>query len=81
MAFNKEDERRKAAYKYINEYQKQKYDRITILRKPGERERLTKLAREKGYRSMNEYINYCIDQQDEKAEKGHSYNNNNYSYK
>ena len=44
---------KQAAYKYINEYQKTNYDRITILRKPGEKERLTAIAKEKGYKSSN----------------------------
>lgn len=53
---------RQAAYKYINEYQKKKYDRITILRKSGEKERLTKIASEHGYRTITEFINACIDE-------------------
>ena len=52
---------RQAAYKYINEYQKKKYDRITILRKSGEKERLTKIASDLGYRTVTEFINACID--------------------
>ena len=53
---------KKAAYDYINNYQKEKYDRITILRKSGEKERLTKIAKEKGYRTVTEFINACIDE-------------------
>lgn len=53
---------RQAAYKYINEYQKKKYDRITILRKSGEKERLAKIASEHGYRTVTEFINACIDE-------------------
>lgn len=53
---------KKAAYDYINQYQKEKYDRITILRKAGEKERLTQLAKEKGYRTVTEFINACIDE-------------------
>lgn len=52
---------KKAAYNYINNYQKEKYDRITILRKTGEKERLTKIAKDKGYRTLTEFINMCID--------------------
>lgn len=52
---------RQAAYKYINEYQKKKYDRITILRKSGEKERLTQIASDLGYRTVTEFINACID--------------------
>ena len=43
-----DEEKKKAAYNYINEYQKKNYDRITILRKSGEKEKLTKIAKEKG---------------------------------
>ena len=53
---------KKAAYSYINSYQKEKYDRITILRKTGEKERLTKIAKDKGYRTLTEFINLCIDE-------------------
>ena len=53
---------KKTAYEYINNYQKQKYDRITILRKSGEKERLTKIAKDKGYRTVTEFINACIDE-------------------
>lgn len=56
------DESKKAAYDYINKYQKEKYDRITILRKTGEKERLTKIAKHKGYRTVTEFINACIDE-------------------
>lgn len=56
------DEKTKAAYDYINDYQKKNYDRITILRKSGEKERLTKIAKDKGYRTVTEFINSCIDE-------------------
>ena len=53
---------KKSAYDYINQYQKEKYDRITILRKAGEKEKLTQIAKEKGYRTVTEFINACIDE-------------------
>ena len=53
---------KKEAYAYINKYQKEKYDRITILRKRGEKERLTAIAKDKGYRTVTEFINACIDE-------------------
>ena len=49
------------AYKYINSYQKEKYDRITILRKTGEKKQLETIAKEKGY-SLGHFINICIDE-------------------
>ena len=56
------DDKKKAAYDYINQYQKQKYDRITILRRQGEKEILTRVAKEKGYRTLTEFVNACIDE-------------------
>ena len=53
---------KKAAYEYINQYQKEKYDRITILRKAGEKEKLTAISKEKGFRTLTEFINACIDE-------------------
>ena len=50
------------AYKYINEYQRQKYDRITILRKAGEKEKIDRIAREKGFASTGAFVNACIDE-------------------
>lgn len=58
-----DDNKKKAAYDYINKYQKEKYDRITILRKTGEKEKLTKIAKEKGFRTVTEFINFCIDEE------------------
>ena len=53
---------KKAAFDYINQYQKENYDRITILRKNGDKEKLNQIAKEKGYRSVTEFINACIDE-------------------
>ena len=47
---------------YINSYMRDKYDRITIMRAKGDREKLDKLAKDRGV-SRNELINWCIDQQ------------------
>ena len=60
---------KKAAFKYINEYQREKYDRITILRKPGEKEKLTEIAKLKGYRTLTEFINACIDEKINRIKK------------
>ncbi len=56
------EDSKKKAYDYINKYQKENYDRITILRKRGEKERLTQLAKSNGYRNVTEFINACIDE-------------------
>ena len=58
MAFKDKD----AAFRYINAYQKEKYDRITILRKSGEKEQLERIAAEKGYRSLTAFVNACVDE-------------------
>ena len=63
------DEKKKAAYNYINDYQKKNYDRITILRKSGEKEKLTKIAKEKGYNSLTDFINTCIDEKIKRIKK------------
>lgn len=54
-------DKRKAVYNYINSYQKEKYDRITILRKTGDKEYINNIAKENGYRTITEFINSCID--------------------
>ncbi len=53
---------KQAAFKYVNEYTKQKYDRITILRASGDKAKIDTIAKEKGYRSTTEFINQCIDE-------------------
>ena len=63
------DEKKKAAYDYINDYQKKNYDRITILRRSGEKEKLTKIAKEKGYNSLTDFINTCIDEKIKRIKK------------
>lgn len=63
------DEKKKAAYDYINQYQKEKYDRITILRKAGDKERLSQIAKDKGYKSVTEFINACIDEKINRMKK------------
>lgn len=55
------DEKKKLAFAYINEYQKKKYDRITILRKIGEKKRLEEIAAERDM-SLTQFINMCIDE-------------------
>lgn len=52
---------KQAAYKYINEYQKEKYDRITILRKSGDKEIIDRIAKDKGMKT-SAFINQCIDE-------------------
>lgn len=44
------------------EAKKEKYDRITLLRKAGEKEELEKIAIEKGYKNLTQFVNACIDE-------------------
>ena len=53
---------RKRAIEYINQHQRENYDRITILRTKGDKDKIDALARDRGV-SRNELINWCIDQQ------------------
>ena len=46
---------------YANEYTKKNYDRITILRKKGDKQKLKKLADNRNI-SITEFINLCIDE-------------------
>lgn len=46
---------------YTNKYQKETYDRITILRKKGQKAKIKEIADSKNM-SMAEFINQCIDE-------------------
>lgn len=46
---------------YRNDFNKEHYDRITIMRSKGDKEKLDEIAAERGV-SRNELINQCIDQ-------------------
>lgn len=56
------EEKKKAAFEYVNQYQKEKYDRITILRPSGDKKKLEAIAKEKGFDSLTKFINSCIDE-------------------
>lgn len=47
--------------KYIQEYQKEKYDRCIFNVPKGKKKILEKHWKEKGYKSLNAYINELID--------------------
>ena len=62
MAFDMStDEKKKAAYNYVNEYSKSKYDRITILRPAGQKAKIDEIAKERNL-STTQFINQCIDE-------------------
>ena len=64
-----DENKKKAAFDYINSYQKEKYDRITIIRAKGEKEKLTAIAKEKGYKNLTDFINTCIDEKINRIKK------------
>ena len=46
---------------YDNQYAKENYDRIIVQVKKGEKETIKAYAKEKGYTSLNAYMNALID--------------------
>ena len=48
------------AVKYKNEWQKEKYDRIIVNVEKGKRTKIDDYRKEKGYSSLNAYINELI---------------------
>lgn len=53
--------------KYIQQYQKEKYDRCIFNLPKGQKKELEKHWRSKGYKSLNAYINDLIKQDIEKG--------------
>lgn len=47
--------------KYVNDYNKQAYERLNVLVKKGKKEYIQKHAKELGYNSLNAYVNALID--------------------
>lgn len=52
---------KKAAFAYINKYQKEKYDRITIMTGKGKKEKYRTAAKEAGM-SLSAFIEKCVDE-------------------
>ena len=52
---------KKAAFKYVNEYQKEKYDRITVMAEKGKKEKYQTAAKEAGL-SLSAFIMKCVDE-------------------
>lgn len=52
----------KARNKYINDYQKNNYDRIVVLFKPGTKKILEEKAKNKGLKTVSDYIKFLVDQ-------------------
>ena len=51
-----------ARNKYINDYMKNNYDRIVILFKPGAKKILEEKAKNKGLKTVSDYIKFLVDQ-------------------
>ena len=52
---------KKAAFKYVNEYQKEKYDRITVMADKGKKAKYQEAAKEAGL-SLSGFIMKCVDE-------------------
>lgn len=52
---------KKAAYDYVNEYQKEKYDRITVMATKGKKAEYQAAAKFKGM-SLSAFIMACVDE-------------------
>lgn len=56
---------KQAAFKYVNEYQKEKYDRITVMAEKGKKAIYQEAAKKAGM-SLSAFIMYCVDEKIEK---------------
>lgn len=52
---------KQAAFSYINQYQKEKYDRITVMADKGKKEAYQSAAKLKGM-SLSAFIMACVDE-------------------
>ena len=56
---------KKAAFAYVNEYQKEKYDRITVMAEKGKKAAYQEAARKAGL-SLSAFVMMCVDKEIEK---------------
>lgn len=52
---------KKAAFDYVNAYQKEKYDRITVMAEKGKKAKYQAVAKIKGV-SLSAFIMKCVDE-------------------
>ena len=52
---------KKEAFKYVNKYQKEKYDRITVMAEKGKKAKYQNAAKNAGM-SLSAFIMYCVDE-------------------
>lgn len=60
---------KKAAFAYVNEYQKEKYDRITVMAGKGKKAEYQAAAKAAGM-SLSAFIEMCVDEKISKEYKG-----------
>lgn len=53
---------RESAFRYINEYQKKKYDRITVMAAKGKKEEYQTAAKLKGMK-LSAFVQYCVEKE------------------
>lgn len=58
---------KQAAFSYINQYQKEKYDRITVMADKGKKEKYQSAAKINGM-SLSAFIMACVDEKIESME-------------
>lgn len=58
---------KQAAFGYINQYQKEKYDRITVMADKGKKEKYQSAAKINGM-SLSAFIMACVDEKIESME-------------
>lgn len=59
---------KQAAFKYVNEYQKEKYDRITVMAAKGKKEEYKKAADLKGMK-LSAFIMDCVEKEIERMKE------------
>lgn len=59
---------KKAAFNYINAYQKEKYDRITVMAEKGKKAEYQAAAKLKGL-SLSAFVMQCVDEKIEEMKK------------
>lgn len=52
---------KKAAFAYVNEYQKEKYDRITVMAEKGKKTKYQTAAKAAGL-SLSAFVEMCVDE-------------------
>lgn len=52
---------KKAAFAYVNEYQKEKYDRITVMATKGKKAKYREAAQKAGM-PLSSFIEMCVDE-------------------